>query len=251
MPWPVVFVILIALLAVIVVSLRVMSGSPGRVTARPASRGSVVQPAPEPERPVVRVEKYSARQAYSDVSKATVGIKSQGGTPLPEPGVAPREGGRLWQVGKDATRLKKEGNLDAAISALQEQQRLARAQGVFLEAKTLLRLPLYQERAGRFSCALAEFERILRIADTAAEGLGMSNPSATWVAYAAALWRADVYDKMRLACSRQKLQDEAARYTRDCKEQRRAAEKLRKVLDKHRERERAEYEKRRAARQAI
>lgn len=106
-------------------------------------------------------------------------------------------------LGRQATEAKKSGDMKQAIELLLEQRRVAESAGFKPEAETLLRLPLYLQAAGRFAEAVEEFGRLLSMADLAYKVAGDEACSPARKIYSAAIWRAKVYDKMRLAYSRQ------------------------------------------------
>lgn len=74
-----------------------------------------------------------------------------------------------------------------------------------------LRLPLYLQKAGRFDEAMLEFERLLmNVKATANRDFAHQNKSGRTMLAHAEYQR--IYDKMRVACKRQGIQDKAAEY---------------------------------------
>lgn len=147
-------------------------------------------------------------------------------------------------LGRQATAAKKSGNLLKAVDLLLEQRRIAADAGFTPSVKTLLRLPLYLQAAGLFSEAEEEFERLLAKADLAYMDQGGASCSPARKLYAAALWRAEVYDKMRLAYERQGDAERADEYAGLHRDEVEAGFAIRSVIDLESEEESARIKER-------
>lgn len=118
---------------------------------------------------------------------------------------------KIAELNREATRQKNAGNLDKAITALQEVQRCMRDSSLMYPTESWLRLPLFLQEGNRFDEAMEEFNRILLEADgrIAKE---FSHQPEFYHRGATHHVRATTYDKMRLACDREGLPDEAMKY---------------------------------------
>lgn len=148
---------------------------------------------------------------------------------------------------REATRMKVAGDWDGAVSALQKAQELMRNSNVINTTESWVRLPLFLQQAGRFEEAMEEFNRLLNEIDTLKAKESSQFPDKFRLGFTHHP-RAVIYDKMRVACKRQKSLEEAANYEVLRDEQREKHEDFRKEFDVwHRmdmARKRAEFEKR-------
>jgi tetratricopeptide (TPR) repeat protein len=102
---------------------------------------------------------------------------------------------------------------DAAIACLKQAATLMRKRKGGYTINRWLRLPLFLQQAGYFDEAMREFEKLLsetiprRKKDT-------PNPTPHMVEMFAQSDYAAIYDKMQLACKRQKLAEKAAVYAK-------------------------------------
>lgn len=104
---------------------------------------------------------------------------------------------------KEATQKHKEKNLSRAISCLREAYELMAKSSVSYPIETYLRLPLYLQQDGRYADAVAEFEKLIN--NTQANiGKEFSHISIRKQDGLAAMERATIFDKMRLAAQREK-----------------------------------------------
>lgn len=110
---------------------------------------------------------------------------------------------RSSELLKDATKKKDEKDLDGAISCLREAYKLMAQSTISYPIETFLRLPLYLQQAGRYAEAVEEFEKLLRNAP-AKIAKEFSHVSAKRQNGLAAMERATIFDKMRLAAQREK-----------------------------------------------
>lgn len=122
-----------------------------------------------------------------------------------------KEDEEISALHREATRLKDVGDLDKAIAALQKAQNLMRRSNVVNTTESWLRLPLFLQQGGRFDEAMVEFNRILAETDTRIANEFSHQPEFAQHGFTHHV-RATIYDKMRAACKRQNLGDEAARY---------------------------------------
>lgn len=109
-------------------------------------------------------------------------------------------------LNREATQWKKSGDWDKAIAALQK-----------ISGGAGLRLPSFLQQAGRFEEAMEEFNRLLGEVDANAADMFSHQPEFIQKGQALHV-KATIYDKMRLACKRQKLPDEEGKYAALCDE---------------------------------
>lgn len=112
---------------------------------------------------------------------------------------------------REATQLKDAGNLNKAIAALQKAQNLMRRSNVANTTEGWLRLPLFLQQGGRFDEAMEEFNRLLVETDARIAKEFSHQPEFAQHGFTHHV-RATIYDKMRVACKRQKLPDEVEKY---------------------------------------
>ena len=125
---------------------------------------------------------------------------------------------------REATKLKDIGDWDGAIAALKKARDRTGSDD--------LRLPVFLQQAGKFDEAIAEFNRMLSGADEQYAIEFSHQPE--FIQRGQALHaKAAIYDKMRLACKRQKLSDEANRYATLCEEYREQFDAYREVADEY------------------
>ncbi|MBK6651514.1 MAG: hypothetical protein IPG42_18610 [Betaproteobacteria bacterium] len=112
---------------------------------------------------------------------------------------------------KKATQLKSK-DWSGAISALEKAAILDAAHNRWNDMTRMVRLPTFLQQAGRFDEAMAEFERLIeRVPIYVQEHAGAANE----LSRSATLHREYevLYDKMRLACKREKQHELAEKYT--------------------------------------
>lgn len=141
------------------------------------------------------------------------------------------------ELHRRATALKDAGDMDGAVEALKKVKDRTGTAGV--------RFPLFLQQAGRFDESMEEFNRLLNeVESISAKDFG-HHPERFWKGFSYQP-RSEIYDKMRLACKRQKLPDEAAKYEALRDEFREKSDKFKEEFDEwHRkdmERKRAELE---------
>ncbi len=136
--------------------------------------------------------------------------------------VRSRRNSRISVLHREATQLKDSGEWDKAIAALQEAQELMRKSDDIDTIERWLRLPIFLQQGGRFDEAMQEFNRLLdELNDRTAREF--SHQPEFIQRGATHHQRAAIYNKMKVACKRQKLPEKAAKY-----------EKLRdECLEKH------------------
>jgi tetratricopeptide (TPR) repeat protein len=128
------------------------------------------------------------------------------------------------ELKREATRLKNVGDWDGAIAALIKAKDRTDSDD--------LRLPIFLQQAGKFDEAMIEFNRILSRVDEQYSREFSHQP--VFIQQGQALHaKATIYDKMRLACKRQKLSDEASRYAAICEEYREKFDAYREVADEY------------------
>mgnify|MGYP001617680619 CR=1 FL=1 len=112
---------------------------------------------------------------------------------------------------KEATARKTKKDWDGAIECLRNAYAVLGEDIVNYPIQTALRLPLFLQQAGRLDEAMQEFEGLLNEVDLRiAKGFNHQTKLVrTMLAHAE---YATIYDKMRLACRRQKLPEQVAKY---------------------------------------
>lgn len=104
---------------------------------------------------------------------------------------------------KEATKKKNEKDLAGAIDCLREAYKLMAQSSISYPIETFLRLPLYLQQAGRYDESVTEFEKLLKASpDKIAKEF--SHITKQKQKGLAAMERATIYDKMRLASQREK-----------------------------------------------
>ena len=131
---------------------------------------------------------------------------------------------------REATRLKETGDWDGAVAGLREAQVRMRESSTSYPIETWVRLPLFLKQAGRFEEAMLEFSRQLDEIDGRIAKEFSHQPERFWSGFAYHP-RAVIYDKMRVACKRQKLPEEAGKYEVLRDEYREKGEKFRTEFD--------------------
>ena len=118
---------------------------------------------------------------------------------------------RIAELNRTATCYKDEKEWDRAIACLREAAALTPESELSYPAEHYTRLPLFLQQGGYFDEAMREFE--LLIASTPsiiAKDYAHQNKTARSMIEHSFYYT--IYDKMRVACKRQKLPDEAAKY---------------------------------------
>lgn len=137
---------------------------------------------------------------------------------------------KIAALHQEATANKKT-NWDKAITCLQEAADLMRRHDSKHETERWTRLPVFLQQAGRFDEAMLEFERLLKeVKPRMLNEMSESRyPGAvkiyTHLAYC------QIYDKMRMACKRQKMPDKASEYQDLSERHRLVFDELRRVAD--------------------
>lgn len=147
---------------------------------------------------------------------------------------------------REATAAKNVGDWPRAIDCLQ-RAKMRMGSGHTIDA--WLRLPVFLQQAGRFSEAMTEFAWLIERVNARDPRL-IFNGGPYLVQRQVATCLAHIYDKMRLACKREKLPEQAERYASMKDEQDDLADKLERQVEKERKSERAAYERKRLARKS-
>lgn len=128
---------------------------------------------------------------------------------------------------REATAAKDSGDMDTAIESLEKAVAAMYNSPVSYPIETWLRLPLYLQQAKRMDEALAIFHTLIAETEIRIQrNFGHLSKSKRKPFYHNEL--ATIYDKMRLACKREKMLDEAERYADESKKHKQCFEKLRK-----------------------
>lgn len=147
---------------------------------------------------------------------------------------------------REATRHKQAKDWAAAIACLQRAQALMRTHELSNTVETWLRLPLFLQQAGRFEEAMAEFGLLL---EEAKPLIARDHAHATANVRRSLLAShlARIHDKMRVACKREKLFEQAAHHEHLAEQQWAVHAKLRPLIDAERKRKYEAHEARMAA----
>lgn len=114
------------------------------------------------------------------------------------------------RLSREATEAKKANDWDRAIDCLRQIKERVLANGDF---PSCTRLPLFLQQAGRFDEAMEEFNLLIHQTKPRIDReFSHALPYARRSVVASSLMR--IYDKMRLACQREKRHDDADRYAR-------------------------------------
>jgi hypothetical protein len=142
---------------------------------------------------------------------------------------------------REATAAKNVRDWPRAIDCLQ-RAKMRMGSGHTIDA--WLRLPVFLQQAGRFSEAMAEFAWLVERVNARDQRL-IGDGGPYFMQRLMAVCLAHIYDKMRLACKREKLPEQAERYAGMKDEQDDLADKLERLVEKERKAERAAYERKR------
>lgn len=135
----------------------------------------------------------------------------------------------ISDLNKQATQLKKT-DIDQAIVCLRKANALLGGDTIYPIA-TWLRLPLFLQQAGYFDEAMQEFETLLAEA-RARRTKECSHCTLNSIEAGINADYAHIYDKMRLACKRQKLKAEEGEYAALSENHWRLFAEFRKLADK-------------------
>jgi hypothetical protein len=140
---------------------------------------------------------------------------------------------------RQATRYKDQKDWVSAIECLKDAQDKMR-KSASCSVDRCVRLPVFLQQGGRFDEAMLEFNKLLDEADAVAAWQNRNQPKFIQNGTAHHI-KATVYDKMRVACTRQKLPDEAHKYAILSNEFSRKHQQFMVKWEKHRQ---AEYKNR-------
>lgn len=129
---------------------------------------------------------------------------------------------------KKATALKAKGDWSGAIKCLRKAYAALGDDIVNYSAETSLRLPLFLQQAGRFDEAMQEFNRLLSEVEPRLSK-GFNHQTGLVRAMLAHAWYAAIYDKMQLACRRERLPERADEYSDIAESHRQKHARLMKV----------------------
>jgi tetratricopeptide (TPR) repeat protein len=157
---------------------------------------------------------------------------------------------QISTLNKRATALSNHDEWDKAIACLREARALMdQPGGISYSINTCVRLPQYLHHAGRFDEAMAEFNQML--IDTPGRIIRESQQQTkNHIRMVTHAYIAAIYDKMRLACKREKLRDKAATYAERVVFHRAAQEKYCAKADVEQAQRSAAFEARRPARRS-
>lgn len=149
---------------------------------------------------------------------------------------------------REATALK--GNdWTQAVALLQKAAALEAQHDRFADADRMVRLPIFLQQAGRFDEAMAEFSRLIeRVQAYVQKTFGHTSE----LIRSASLHHqyGIIYDKMRLACKREKRMDLVQEYLAKVEFHKNAWAELQDSIDAEREKEVAAYDAKIRARES-
>lgn len=120
---------------------------------------------------------------------------------------------RIRYLGREATRLKSEGDIHQAVSCLEEIWVAVWDSSIGYDAKLLVRLPMYLQHAGRFSEAEQRFQTLLKVAEKYARKASKDHDLAELYApFLENSFLHDVYHAMRIAYKRAKKTEVSNEY---------------------------------------
>ena len=118
---------------------------------------------------------------------------------------------RIAALHRQATQYKDIKDWDNAVACLREAATLAPQSGVCYSAAHYARLPVILQQAGKFDESIQIFERLLAGVEALMAKHFGHQPKSTQKMLSHATY-ATIYDKMRLACQRQKLPEKVSEY---------------------------------------
>lgn len=137
---------------------------------------------------------------------------------------------KIDDLHREATSYKKT-DIDKAIHCLKKAKLLMKkTEGILLAQR--LRLPLFLQQAGRFDEAILEFEQLLKSAIPRAEKDLAIYQEPLLIEYRVYQDFYQIYDKMRLICERENLQERSKKYSQLGEKYKIYHTELRKILDK-------------------
>lgn len=150
---------------------------------------------------------------------------------------------------REATQFKYDEKWDKAIASLQKAQELMRESDENHTIESWLRLPIFLQQGGRFDEAMLEFSRILDELNERTAKEYSHHPKFMQIG-ATHHQRAAIYNKMKVACKRQKLPEEAAKYEKLNHKYLEKHDEYRKECEKYRKLESQRFKARREERRA-
>ncbi|WP_171694570.1 hypothetical protein [Methylomonas sp. ZR1] len=151
---------------------------------------------------------------------------------------------RIAALHREATQHKV-FDWDAAVACLQEANDLMRRHGGIYDIERWLRLPVFLQQAGRFQEAMQVFNQLLNDVEPRVRA-EFSHTSPTTINKHIHLHYQKIYDKMRMACKREKRLEEATQFGAMSLKHGEQAQALQPIIDSERDAERKAYEEKRA-----
>ena len=147
---------------------------------------------------------------------------------------------RYRELNREATALT-DSDIQSAIAKLFEAKLICEEHDIDSGIERRLRLPLFLQRGGRFDEAMIEFNHLLDTTDFRVDHFLSSGSSLHKLANKH-LESSKIYDKMRLACKREKRKADADYFAAKSTEHRAAWDELQPIIDAEREAESKAYE---------
>lgn len=155
---------------------------------------------------------------------------------------------KVSRLNKQATTFKKEKDWVRAVACMKEVFGLYQTGKMnHISPESWARYPIFLQQAGCFSEAMDVFGWLLMHAEEIIKKDHETQPPFIQRGYVHH-FRSGVYSKMRVACTREKIPDDAKRFAALAAESDDLFWKFRDVLDLHEARERLKYERRKADR---
>lgn len=150
---------------------------------------------------------------------------------------------RIAALHREATQHK-DSDWDAAVECLQEANDLMRRHGGIYDIERWLRLPVFLQQAGRFQEAMQVFRQLLDDVEPRVKA-EFSHTSPTTIEKYIHLNYKKIYDKMRMACKREKRPKDATQFGALSVLHDEQAKALQPIIESERDTERKAYEEKR------
>lgn len=148
----------------------------------------------------------------------------------------------ISELSGKATQFYGDKEWDRAIECLEKVRALLRDNTTIYPIATWLRLPLFLQQAGRFEEAMRQFDKLLAEVDAMAAKNFSHHPEFIQEMHACSD-KSAIYDKMRLACKRQKIMEEAEKYEDLSNQYEDKRAKLSVKAEQYREKQSADFRK--------
>lgn len=185
---------------------------------------------------VNRLKKGRSYQVFGSVSETVIQPGEKIGVTVATTNIVIRKNPideRIAALHREATQHK-EDDWSKAVACLQDASDLMRRHGGNYGIERWIRLPVFLQQAGRFSESLKEFDRLVKETDERVRRDSRVDASQAWFDYRTHLDLQLIYDKMRMACKREKLKDESIKFAAMSSEHAERAKELRQIIESER-----------------